>query len=75
MSLGKSVFFGLCCGALLALWICSIALDHNPQGEFADVKTGAYTSDLYVLFAAWTGISGICVAAILALVGVLRRLD
>ena len=58
----RSLMIGLGLGAAVGLWICSIALDHNPQGEFADPETGAFTSDLYVLFASWTAFIGLPIA-------------
>lgn len=67
MSWIRSLLVGLAMGAAVALWICSIALDHNPQGEFADSETGAFTRDLYILFAAWTAFIGLPVGVALGI--------
>ncbi|HST01166.1 MAG TPA: hypothetical protein VLJ84_05860 [Usitatibacter sp.] len=76
MSPGKSLLTGLVVGALIALFVRSAALDHNPQGEFADTVTGAYTSDLYNLFAAWMVVVGVPIAIFLSVIGwLLRRAD
>ena len=64
---------GLAVGAMVAVLMCYIALDHNPQGEFADPETGAFTSDLYVLFGVYTAVVGLPTAALLAAIGLFRR--
>ena len=69
----RCLLVGLAVGAMVAIWICYIALDHNPQGEFADPETGAFTSDLYKLFAAWTAMVGLPIAALLALIRLATR--
>ncbi|MCW3838058.1 hypothetical protein ACFQ1E_18845 [Sphingomonas canadensis] len=48
---------GLLSGMLAAGVMCAIALDHNPQGEFADPATGAWvTGNLVPLAAIWFGV-------------------
>ena len=75
MSLGKSLLTGLLIGALVAFFMCHAALTENPQGEFADLVTGAYTQDLYRLFAVWMLVVGLTAGLFLALIGYLRRAD
>lgn len=38
---------------LPALFAGFAAWAHNPQGEFVDLETGVWKSDLYEIFAAW----------------------
>jgi hypothetical protein len=71
--LARWLLAGLAVGAVVAACICWIALDHNPQGEFADPETGAFTRHLYALFAVWTATIGLPLGAILALIESLRR--
>ncbi|WP_343519331.1 hypothetical protein [Sphingomonas sp.] len=73
MSFGRSLLVGLMIGGLAGLLLCSIALDHNPQGEFADLVTGAYTANLYRLFGIAAALAGIPVTFLLTLIGFLRR--
>jgi hypothetical protein len=47
------IIFVLLVSMVPAFLMCLAALDHNPQGEFADPITGAYTADLYILFLFW----------------------
>jgi hypothetical protein len=72
MSLGWSILIGMMLGLVVAMVICAIALDHNPQGEFADLRTGGFTPDLYRLFGLTGAIVGAPVAIILTLIGFLR---
>jgi hypothetical protein len=67
MSLGKSLLVGLVLGSLIAALFCHMALDNNNQGEFADVTTGSYTSNLYVLFVVTVSVIGLPIAVLLRL--------
>lgn len=53
MKLGARFLTCVFVALLPALWIGSIALDHNPQGEFADPLTGAFTDNLYIVVGLW----------------------
>ena len=64
---------GLTIGAAIGILMCFIAIDHNPQGEFADPETGAWTGNLVELFAVYTAMVGLPIAALLALLGYLSR--
>jgi uncharacterized protein YneF (UPF0154 family) len=75
VTVGKSLLAGLALGALVAVFICHVALDHNPQGEFADTVTGAYTAELYKLFAVWTLVTGLAAGLFIALLAYLWRAD
>ena len=48
MRLGAQIFICTLFAAIPALAVGSMALDHNPQGEFANP---GYTDDLYLLVA------------------------
>jgi len=72
---GKALLAGLALGALVAVFVCHVALDHNPQGEFADTVTGVYTAELYKLFALWTLVTGLVAGLFIALLGYLWRAD
>ncbi len=49
----RHLFIGmLLLAAVPAVLVALIALDHNPQEEFYNNETGAFTSDIYVLFGA-----------------------
>lgn len=67
----------ICAGiaAVPALMIGNIALDHNPQGEFASMETGRYTSDLYRLVGVWWAMFAVPLMALAALIHALRRRD
>jgi hypothetical protein len=52
---------------------CAIALDHNPQGEFADLATGRWTENLFRLFVAIAVMVGGPLATVLTVIGFLRR--
>jgi hypothetical protein len=41
--------------AIPATLICSVALDNDNQGEFADTLTGEWTANLFSLFAIYWG--------------------
>lgn len=73
MSFGRSLFAGLAIGVLAGILVCTIAVDHNPQGEFADPVTGAYTANLFRLFGLATALVGVPITALLTLIGFLRR--
>lgn len=72
MSLRSSFLMGIVVGVCAGILVCGMALDHNPQGEFADYETGAYTADLYRLFAVRAMVVGVPIAAFLALCGLGR---
>ena len=65
MNWTRSLMIGLGFGAAVGVFMCYIALDHSPQGEFADPETGAFTSDLYVLFAVSSAFIGLPIALVL----------
>jgi uncharacterized membrane protein YeaQ/YmgE (transglycosylase-associated protein family) len=73
MSFGRSLLVGLAIGAVAGMLLGAIALDHNPQGEFADPVTGAYTANLYRLFGITAALVGAPITGLLTLIGFLRR--
>jgi cytochrome bd-type quinol oxidase subunit 2 len=75
VTVGKSLLAGLALGALVAVFMCHVALADNNQGEFADTITGVYTAELYKLFAVWTLVTGLAAGLFLALLGYLWRAD
>lgn len=75
MSFGGSLIAGLLSGTLAGILLCSVALAHNPQGEFADPATGSYTVDLYWPFGLTVAMVGGPITAVLTLIGFLRRGD
>lgn len=63
-------------GLSLGIWMCVVALDHNPQGEFRDLQTGAVHWDSLGPIIAFWGIAGAATTAFLLLLswGLLRGL-
>jgi cytochrome bd-type quinol oxidase subunit 2 len=68
-----SIVIGLVLGLIAGAVVCGIALDHNPQGEFADAGNGRYTDDLYALFGITAAMVAVPVATLLTVIGFLRR--
>ena len=74
MRLAAKLLICACFGAVVALPFGYMALDHNPQGEFADTMTGAYTADLYTLVGIMWGLAALPPMALLLVAAIVRRL-
>lgn len=72
MRIGRAILIGLIVGAIVGLAFCAMALDHNPQGEFADLETGRYTAELYWLIGIMSAMVAVPTIAFLTVIEFLR---
>ena len=76
MRLGKYLLIAALIAAIPAVFLSYVALQHNPQGEFADTFTGDWTPALFQLFfVSWAIFALFVVPVALAILLVRLRRD
>ncbi len=63
------LLFGILCGIIAGGIVCSIALDHNPQGVYTE-----YPSQLLLVSLSWAGLASFPFSFIASLLEIFRVL-